>query len=203
MSETIRWEDAAEVRSVKGWACKVCGGFYPGESEGQEHAARWCHGHRDKPCQTPGCANRVTSLYNHCEACEARRDSVKWHAKPKVDWDGETPLCEYRSDRYFFDADTLAEHTEDRLADGATVDQLRFVLCEPDQPPDFDITEFLSDHLPDDDHGGSPFGSDETKAINKTVNDWIAARLPFCWVATNQAVSPESLPLPLPEGGGE
>lgn len=52
-SPVIRYEDAAEQRTVTGWACKQCGRFWNQD----EHMARYC-------CCTEG----------PCEECGARRD---------------------------------------------------------------------------------------------------------------------------------
>ena len=201
MSTPIRWEDAAEYRTnIAGWCCKKCGHYW-GEGPSGERAARYCCGRDDAPCATEGCPNRSEfSGTTICASCRSRRTVERWEKTAKVDWDGETPLCEWDGDRYFFDGGTLRDHIADRLSDGMTIEDMQFVLCEPNKGRGFDIEDYLSDDLPDDDHGGSPLRAADVAEINKTVNDWIEKHAPYSWEGTGSAVNPASLPMPEPEG---
>ncbi len=79
--------------------------------------------------------------------------------------------------------------------DTLTVDDLRLTLCTPDNGPHFDMGEFLTDHLPDDDHGrdGLPGTREEREAIEAAVNDFVAKYAPLCWNSTGVVADPASL----------
>lgn len=177
----VRYEDAAELRTgISGWCCKACGRFWGAD----EHMARYCCA-TNMPCE---CGARIEPRHwTHCEACrEKRRDEV-WAGLSRVEWDGEMPLCVFDDDKFFFSLDDLESYIDD-LDDGTAASDLRLVLCEPENGRYFEMSEFLSDDLPDGDDGP------DTKEIDATVNAWIKAHAPFSWRATNKAISAESLP---------
>jgi hypothetical protein len=114
-----------------------------------------------------------------------------WDAKPKVPWDGETPLCEWDGDRYFFDADAVADYIGDFLDDGGSVEDIRLVLARKMEPREFCMEDWCDDYTGED---GPDFP--DTTEINKAVNDWIKANLNYLWEPSSQAVDPHSLPVP-------
>jgi hypothetical protein len=183
---TIRYEDAAEYRTdVAGWVCRVCG-QYCGTGGIAEHAARR-HCATDLPC--PECGGRRSDKgYTRCLECVRKHDDARWAALERVEWDGVTPLCEWRGDRYYFDEDEVAGLVAGTLADGGSVADIRLVLCGPDEPRRFEMAEFLADQLPGDFEPGPAFAG-----IDGVVNGWIAANLTRLWVPTDRAISAGSL----------
>lgn len=179
--EVIRWEDAAVEVTATGWACKKCGRWY-GDGESGERAARYCC-HNDGPCQTPGCSNRANRRYTICRSCQEVNASERWAAMPRVAWDGETPICMFEDDRYFFHEDDLADWMDNNEI---APEQIRLVLCEPDNGPVFDMADYLEEHLLEE-------YELDADAINATVNEWIRSNAPFCWLPTNKAISVESI----------
>jgi hypothetical protein len=133
-------------------------------------------------------------MRSYCDACEAKRESDRWDALPRVEWDGVTPVCTWLDDRYFFDVDDLRSYLGEL---DLTPETVRLVLCAPDNGPRFDMLEFLTDHLPDED-AGDLYDVDE---IDKIVNGWIDSRAPFCWWGTERAVLPESIRRALQDEG--
>lgn len=175
----IRYEDAAEQRTVTGWTCKTCHRFWGTD----EHMSRYCCA-TELPCE---CGNRTDKFHIRCESCRKQREDERW-AKALAEaapWDGETPLYSTAIDRYFFDADAIEDYLEDRDDAPLTAEDLRLVLCEPTRPPQFAMEDFLCDNLPDDDHGGHNL---DFREIDKVVNDWIAAHMPIAWESTGNAV---------------
>lgn len=181
----VRYEDAAQSVTITGWACKTCGRFY-GDKPQSEHIARWCCA-TDLPCKECGGRNTCKS-YTCCESCRLRHDEERWAKLERIDWDGVTPVCEWRNDRYYFSDGEVADEIAERLEDGGKIDDVRLVLCEPCDPPTFEMGDFLSDVLPEDFDPGKDF--DE---IDRIVNGWIKAKMPLSWFPTNKAISTESL----------
>lgn len=190
----VRYEDAAEMRTgISGWCCKTCGRFWGDD----EHMARLCHA-TVRPCRTCD-AGTCARGWVTCEACRSSEAEAeaRWRALEVVDWDGETPLCEWDGDRYYFDAGSIADAIGERLRGGGKIEDFRLVTCRPARPPSFDVAlaDFLSGWLPEDFGPGCDFA-----AIDKAVNDRIAARGVPAWEPTGEAVRVSSLPLPEPEG---
>lgn len=176
----LRYEDSAERLTVTGWCCKTCRRFW-GEDE---HMARYCCAN-DRPCE---CGGRVEPHWACCKDCRRKQRDASWAALPRVEWDGETPLCVWDDDRYFFSQDDVVYYAESLMDKGVDPLSIRLVLCEPAAPPNFDMTDFLQDVLPDD--SDAPAGYE---AVEKTVNDWIKSKSPLSWFASDKAVSEESL----------
>ena len=112
--------EAATYRTdVKGWVSRH--GHYFGADE---RLAR-LHGCTHSVCN---CGAPAEKYHRFCDACQAKRDAERWEALPLVEWDGETPLCIYRDDTYFFDIDQVRDYAAEN---GEKVSELRFVLCKP------------------------------------------------------------------------
>ena len=97
--EPIRYEDAAERRTVEGWVCKACRRWW-GEDE---HMARWCCS-TDQPC---ACGNRRTKHYTVCDSCREKAELERWLKKERRPYDGGFLYSDALS-RYFDDADDVA-----------------------------------------------------------------------------------------------
>lgn len=191
--ESLRYEDAAipvtmhgptGEQIATGWLSARTKHFYQ-----NEHAARY-HDATEFPC---ACGGRNTERgYVCCKSCREKSDADKWdeaYAKA-IDWDGKTPLATWDDDQFFWDSDGVACYLDSFIAGGGKFEDVRLVLCTPDNGREFEMTEFLSDCLPDDDHGGGDLDTDE---IDKTVNDWIASHSPFSWWPSKKPVKIESL----------
>jgi hypothetical protein len=180
---TLKNEEAAEHRTnISGWVCKTCRRFY-GDGQGSEGAARYCC-EKDHRCGTDGCEGRAAKPYIYCDPCVARRDEARWLALQEVEWDGEEPLCVFDDDRYFFDADSLADWLEE---EGIPVEKVRLVLCEEDDKPLFCMDDFISDYMGE--HGDPG----PTKRVDDIVNRWIGKNVPQMWVAGNRRPTLASL----------
>lgn len=186
--KTLLYESAAEPCMVPGWRCKTCKAMYH-----IEDAARVCCA-VDAPCHK-GCGERVTvqGRYMACPACCRKSEDERWAKLKKADWDGETPLCVYGDDRYFFDVEALAnwvdEANYDRKEEGLPplhVEDLRLQLCEVAKPRVFEANDFWSDDLPEDED----LDSDE---IDTIVNEWAEANIRTMYYPSGNGVTTESL----------
>ena len=180
---TLPNEAAAEYRTnIEGWVCKTCRRFY-GKEEGAERTARYCC-EKDHQCDTKGCQNRAPRSRIYCPMCDSKRDLERYLKMEEVDWDGETPLVEDDNDQFFFSADDLREHLEQ---EDIKLEDMRLVICVVEDPPYFDLNDFLSDHLPDS------LDADDPAKLEKYVNKWIEKHVPKVWTSGKQRPSLKSL----------
>lgn len=186
---TLPNEEAAEFRTnIEGWICKTCRRFY-GKEEGAERTARFCC-EKDHKCDS--CDGRAKKSYIYCDPCIAKRAHERFLKVPVVEWDGETPLVTFDDDRYFFDADSLADWLAE---EGIKIEDAKLVLAEEDSPPLFKMSEFLCDYLCDDNRDQL----EPTDKIDKAVNRWIEKNTPTTWLPSNQRPSIDSLRKNVPE----
>lgn len=176
----VRYEASAALRPLEGWCCTVCDRYWAGD----EHAARYCcHTVKDCPCGRATCDRYRTA----CELCIEDRRKAEWAARKKHpcpdDW-SVNPIC-VLGDRYFFDEsdwqDFLAEMEPD-----ADLNDLEPFICEAQDPPAFDINDFLCDYLPEDEYLS---GEHEDK-----INALIREACPRTFFPTNRAIDVETLP---------
>lgn len=171
--EHVRWEDAAEVRTITGWHCKSCNRFY-GDNE---RAARYCC-HDDAPCD---CGGRKPRHRTMCDSCWHKERVRRWEALEQVDSpaapSAECPLALDDSDTYFFDTDTLIDYCEEHEVKPSDA---FLVLCKPHNPPGFNLSEHLNDYLPGEE-GEMPGTPAEWQEVEEAVNNFIERHKPFSW----------------------
>ena len=171
-SPCTRYEDAAlGPLTLDGvdkpiWVCRTCQRIYPE----WEHGARSCCS-LDQPCGG-GCGGRNVhepgmGRYTVCQVCRDRKEEERWEKANKVEpsW----PCVIWDDDRYFFDESSLEEWMAD---EGLT--ELRMAVCVKETRPIFEMSEFLSDYMPDDDY---PDGS-----FDEQINALIEKASPQTWV---------------------
>jgi hypothetical protein len=179
-AEVIQYEQAAEVKDVRGWVCKTCRRFWGIE----EHMARYCCC-TERPCETSGCSGRVEKGYVHCGPCRDANDKAAWLKLIEVPWDGEALLFEEAGNKYFRDVDDIEAYLE--AHSGMKLSDLHLVICEREEAPSFDVDEFLCDYLPED------TTCDDAEEINKIVNDWLEANAPESWLPGSKRPTLESI----------
>jgi hypothetical protein len=173
-------EDRAEqiTRVATEWVCRVCKRNW-GEGRGADALARNCC-KPEPPCQRCGgkTGNRAYELCRDC--C--------WAVKPKFEWDGSLPLCVWEGDRYFWSDEDVTYWLDDLMDDDPNLrpEDVRLVLCEPCKVRGFEMGDYLSDDLPEDD-------DTDFSEIDRVVNDWIKANVPASYYSTGKAVSAESV----------
>ena len=167
--EKFSYEQAAEIRKkdFNGWCCKSCDRYY-GE---EEHIARYCCA-KDLPCNTPGCKGRAEKPYVCCKECLKKYDRERWLALPEIPWDGETPLCIHDDDTYFYSPEEIDDYLEDH---DLKAEDIRLVICEHVDKPEFDMSALLEDYLCEDQE------VDNVAEIEKIVNKWIEDNVPEVW----------------------
>ena len=185
-AEQLVYEEAAEIVTIEGWACKVCGRFF-GKYANMEHLARWCCA-KEQPCECG--VGRAMGPYYKCDKCVSeKREKVEkenWDKAKKEDWDGEKPLCVFNDDTYFFDSGHVGDYI---VHNELLPEDVRLEICKPTTPSYFSVLEHLEDVTPyDGDLGHLPF-----EEVDHTVNLWINKHGPFSWEGSGVVVSIESV----------
>lgn len=183
--ETIRYEDAAEyLTNIKGWVCKKCHTYFGKH----EDMARYCCA-TEQPCP---CGRRnLNKNYTVCEVCRDKLKQERWEKRPRVEWDGETPLV--AGDRYFFSADDLGDWIANETEwppSREFIEGLHLELCEECEPIAFELSNITEDLLPSEHDGDLPEGAAE---VEKAVNDWLQKHRPWSWIAGINVVTVESV----------
>jgi hypothetical protein len=168
--EKLDYEHAAEVRTLSGWVCKICGNFWGKD----ERMARYCCA-KLLPCQTKGCKGEMEKGWAFCKECREKKDEERYWKRPEKAWDGRVPLVEQDDDRYFFSPEDMDDYMEEN---GLKLEDMRLVICEPCKKPLFSMGDFLSGYFEATEE--SDFNEDPGK-IEKAVNDWIEEHVPVLW----------------------
>lgn len=150
---------AAERKTVTGWVS--AGGQFWGDDE---HMARWsgCTHLKCEGCGQPYERNA------YCQPCHDKKQAVKFAALEVKDWDGQTPLCLFSDDRYFFDWESVERYAEETKCLPTDLD---LMICRPQIGRHIDIAEYLADDLPGEDPGDfvPEAVADAAEALNKAI----------------------------------
>ena len=128
--------------------------------------------------------------YTYCPVCRQKKYNERFLKLELAEWDGIAPICIWMDDEYFFDESELHDYCDNNDIKPSS---LRLVLCEPNNPPVFDLDDFLCDVLPED------TGIDEisvkpdktAKEIEDVVNQWIESVSPITWIGGNKRINIE------------
>lgn len=163
--------EAAQFRTnISGWVSRH------GRLCCDERAARYdgCTHTRCEDCSQPITKGRLV-----CPKCWDKRQTLKYEAMPKEDWNGEGMLYSDAADKYFSDWCEIEEFIEE---EGGTIEGLRLIICKPNYLPLLDSSDFGCDELAED--GELPDAV--VDAINK-FNEVIKATRPVSWTPGNKA----------------
>jgi hypothetical protein len=168
------------VTNVKGWIDNK--GRFWGNDEHGEHMARYSSC-THKSCEKCG---EIHIISGYCHACHLKKEVDRYAALPRIKWDGETPLYDEASDRWFFDADDIGDLTDEELA------AARMVICEPVYAREIQ-EDYFCDELPND---CMLMDVDEKLAdLIEVVNAYIRKReTPLSWTPGKFAVELEITP---------
>lgn len=176
--EMLPYEESAEHRTnIEGWVCKTCRRFW-GDNE---HMSRYCCA-KDMPCK---CGGRVSKGWSRCDSCQHKSTVERYDKLDRVDWDGESLVVGFDNDKFFRYADDIVQYCEDHQLHPR---DLMLVLCEEIEPRVFSVGDVLDEVLVDE--MPEPSGA---RDIEKLVNDWVDSHRPYCFGASNKAISEESL----------
>jgi len=125
-----------EIRMV--WRDKIHDIYYQ-----TEHSAR-CNAATHTHC--PLCGNEIKIYRTMCEVCARKNERERYSQLEHKDWDGETPLCIYQNDQFFFSQCEFEDYCKDKEIDP---NEVLLVLCEKYKYPSLNeeyFDEFDDEH---------------------------------------------------------
>jgi len=131
---------AAQRIRITGWVSRD-GYFYHDD----ERTARFsgCTHVKCSDCNALVPKTRLT-----CDYCQEKKDTERYAAMDREEWDGFTPLVLFNTGIYFWSREDIDEYCRQT---GAKIESLKLVLCEDVDGPEFDPEDFLLDYLPEGD----------------------------------------------------
>lgn len=176
MSNSIVMYDSTEAASrktVEGWVSRK--GHFWGTDE---HMARY-DGCTHRACPECGVVYEIGS---YCHPCQAKNRRDKFASFPIEKWDGDTPLCLFDAEYYFFDEDIL-----DYIADLNPDEEPCICKCKPGYLSLVSDDNWCDD-LPED--GELPEAvADAVAALNAVIR----AQGPVCWYEDAIAIDVQDL----------
>lgn len=168
--------EAAELKTVTGWVS--ADGLFFGKDERPARYSGCTH----RSCEN--CVNIVEKGRIRCRSCEEVRRAEKWAKLPIEKYDGETPLCIFDGDEFFFDSGAVMDHVHEEHSDGR---EIRLAKCKPGYLHQLDYDNWCDD-LPED--GELP---DAVATAMESLNEAIKAAGPVCWWEDAIAIDAEDL----------
>lgn len=162
-------DEAAKLITVTGWVSRH-GRFFGKD----ERLARY-DGSTHRKCEQ--CENIIPKHgYTICPECQKKKEEERFQSMEAKKWDGETPLCLFNSDTFFWSADDLEYYCDNH---GAKAEELKLVICEPICAKEVDVEEHFFDDLPEDNKDEIPEALvDAFEELNKAIREYKA---PLSW----------------------
>ena len=165
---------AAKLTTITGWVSRT-GRFYYKD----ERLARY-DGCTHKKCE---CGNLMSKNYTKCDACISKMKMDRYNSLPLGTWDGESPVCDYFGDKYFFDGiEEIVDYLED---ENISPEDLHLVLCKPNYLGEL-TSEYWDGILPEE--GSFPKELDDK--INE-FNKFITTQPPISYSPSNVRIDIE------------
>jgi hypothetical protein len=181
-AKEIILEDSPEAATyqtgIEGWVSRD--GRFWGKDE---RMARY-DGSTHRKCEKCG---GVFEKNAYCRPCWEKRQDEKYAALERVEWDGESPVCSFANDQYFFNG---IEEVQDYCDEhGCNIEDLQLCHCEPMVMPSIDVDSFFENHIPD------TYDADVRDLIDQDVldliddlNDQLEKHEPISWQCSDKAV---------------
>lgn len=134
-------QDAAKIMTVTGWV-SAKGNFFGDD----ERLARY-DGSTHRKC--PDCGEIIVK-HGYCRDCYIQKQITKFESMPRRVWNGTDMLYSQSCDRYFNDADDLANYCEAEMIALSKIGELRLIICVPVYATEIDPSEQYHDDLPDE-----------------------------------------------------
>lgn len=195
--------EAAERRTEDLWACRSCGRAWAYDEVGERAARYCCTG--QSPCSAEGCGEISLRYNSRCSKHDAEHSAERWAKRERAPLNGHMIFSE-RLEKYFTDegeawdraeelaADSIAERGEDREPTPdeirAEIEDMHLLLCEPEQPPVFEIARHLEDWLPRDgeDCDAEHWLSGPALAAAEDAVNEALAKMPPLYMPTSKAL---------------
>lgn len=125
-----------------------------------------------KTCE---CGN-VYEKNSYCDPCATKRSNESYYKKKYKVWDGATPLCNWRDDKYFFDIESIEEYLEENELEPS---DLQLMICEENNISNIDES-YWEDIMPEN-WDSMADGNKEFVEKLKEFNEFINKQPPFSW----------------------
>lgn len=174
-------KEGAKIRqkNVKMWVNGITGFAYQDEQAARYAAAKGCI------CE---CGKEYDGvMYTACPECRAKHDTERYNKMPFEKWDGKKPLAIYRGDDFFFSIDDIEDYC---IEFDCKPEDLMIVICEKQDVPYFDLSDFLEGVLAEDhDAYELSYKNISAETMEKNVNEWLQGCSPISWVPGNKRTS--------------
>lgn len=130
------------------------------------------------------CGNEFKKEYsfnNKCSMCKFADELERYEKLALIEWDGETPLCIFNDDKYFFSVDDIQEYIDEQ--EDLNIEDLMLCVCEESSFLQIDYQHF-ADVVHDE---WEP--SDEMKRKLEEFNDFLRAESTNTWFQGKQRVT--------------
>ncbi len=155
---------ASFATGIEGWIDNK--GRFFGDSE---HMARYS-GCTHINCAE--CGKPTVRYYRICRECQDKKSIERYNTKPRIKWNGKTPLYSEAHDEYFFDTESLLEYIDEH---DCSIRSLRLIVCVANK-----FREIESDYFSDDMTDGYELPADLEDAI-AALNDVIRQQPAASW----------------------
>ena len=171
-------EAATYQTGIEGWVSRD-GRFWGND----ERMARY-DGSTHKRCEKCG---TIYIKNAYCEPCHEKRQDEKYAALERVEWDGESPVCTFDCDKYFFSGiEEVKEYCDENVC---FIEDLRLCHCEPGEMPSIDVDNFFEGCLPDTyDAEISDIIDHDILDLIEELNDLLETHKPVAWQCSDKAV---------------
>jgi hypothetical protein len=95
------------------------------------------------------CGNLMYRGRLYCDECLSKKRNQVYESMSFMEWDGVTPLVLFDTDIYFFGEDQIYDYIYEEELDSDQIDELQFVICQPNRLQEIDI-DYWGDIFPED-----------------------------------------------------
>jgi hypothetical protein len=173
--------EAAKPVTITGWQSRAGHVYTGGEAEWLARSSGATH----LPCESCG-KPRPKYGFTLCPECRAVAIREQFAKLDRVEWDEETPLCEYQGDRYFFSLEDVDEFCDDN---GTARSDLMLVLCRPEYATELDPFDLYHEMLPEEETHVPAWMHKAFEALNRVIRDHQQPGDELSWWPTSTAVT--------------
>jgi len=154
--------------------------LYYGKGEEGEARARYANS-THKKCN---CGN-VYPKNGYCSDCYEKKSRENFLKLEEVEWDGESVICEWNGDLFFYDIADVYEYCDDN---DIKIEDFNIVLCEKRVDiSDVNIDELNEEYCDQDGNGVSYYHPEIAKKIEE-LNELIKNAEPKLWFPTKKRI---------------
>jgi len=105
-----------------------------------------------------------------CEDCMQKDKAQRYNKLPFQEWDGETALCIFGTDEYFFNEDDIKNYCDENSIEST---DLMLVLCGRERIPEFNIDHHLTGFWDFDSESNIPNEDVINEKVNEVIREYL------------------------------